>query len=91
MLTTNRLYRFYSSKQQLFVKKALYSTKQKPRIWYQTLAEFLTSCGFRPINTDLSVFAKKVIILTIYFDDLLLVGTCRFHIENIKDSLKQLF
>ena len=73
------------------LKKALYGTRQGPRIWYRTLAEFLTSCGFRPINADLSVFAKKGIILAIYVDDLLLVGASRSDIQNIKDSLKKRF
>ena len=73
------------------LKKALYGTRQGPRIWYRTLAEFLTSCGFRRINADLSVFAKKVIILAIYVDDLLLVGASRSDIQNIKDSLKKRF
>ncbi len=73
------------------LKKALYSTKQGPRIWYQTVAEFLTRCGFWPINTDFCVFTKKRIILAIYVDDLLLVGASKFHIQNIKDSLKKRF
>ncbi len=73
------------------LKKPLYGTRQGPRIWYLTLAEFLTSCGLRPINADLSVFAKKGIILAIHVGDLLLVGASRFHIQNIKDFLKKRF
>lgn len=73
------------------LKKALYGTRQGPRIWYRTLAEFLTSCGFCPINTDLSVFAKKGIILAIYVEDLLLVGESRLEIQNIKESLQKHF
>ena len=73
------------------LKEALYRTRQGPRIWYRTLAEFLASCGFRPINADLSVFAKKGINLAIYVDDLLLFGASGSDIQIIKDSLKQLF
>ena len=41
------------------LKKALYGTRQGPRIWYRTLAEFLTSCGFFLMSANLSVFAKR--------------------------------
>ena len=73
------------------LKKAVYGTAQRPRIWYQTLTEFLSSCGFWPINADLSVFAKKGIILAIYVYDLLLVGGSRSDIQIIKASLKKCF
>ncbi len=73
------------------LKKALYGTRQGRRICYRTLAEFLTSCEFRLINADFSVFAKKGIILAIYVDDLLLVGASRSEIQKIKDSLKKRF
>ncbi len=41
------------------LKNALYGTRQGPRIWYRTLAEFLTSCGFFLMSANLSVFAKR--------------------------------
>ena len=53
--------------------------------------QILSSCGFRLINADLSVFAKKRIILAIYVDDLLLFGASRSNIQIIKDSLKKRF
>lgn len=71
------------------LKKALYSTNQGTRIWYQTLAKFLTSCDFYLINADLSIFTKKEIILAIYVDDLLLVRASKSDIQNIKDFLKK--
>ncbi len=73
------------------LRKILYDTCQGLCIGYQTLAEFLSSCGVWPINADLSVFAKKGIILAIYVDDLLLVGASRSDIQIIKDSLKKHF
>ena len=53
--------------------------------------QILSSCGFRLINADLSVFAKKGIIFAIYVDDLLLVGESRSDIQIIKDFLKKCF
>lgn len=31
------------------LKKALYGLKQSPRVWYQTLANFLTTLGYAPL------------------------------------------
>ena len=46
------------------LKKALYGLKQGPRIWYKTLTELLIGLSFWPINADVSVFAKKGMILS---------------------------
>ena len=54
--------------------KALYGLKQSPRIWYETLTEFLKSLGFEAINADLSVFTRYGMIIAIYVDDLLIAG-----------------
>ena len=63
---------------------ALYDLKQSPRILYETLAEFLREQGFRPINADLSVFAKDGTVIAIYLDDLLMASISKLHIQEIK-------
>ena len=73
------------------LRKALYGLKQSPRIWYQTLAKFLHELGFRPLNADLSVFAKDDMIIAIYVDDLLICGAERKEINKVKDALKAKF
>lgn len=73
------------------LRKALYGLKQLPRIWYKTLAKFLHELGFRPLNADLSVFAKEDMIIAIYVDDLLICGAARQEINKIKDALKAKF
>lgn len=40
------------------LNKALYGLKQSPRVWYQTLSDFLIDDGFEPLNADSSVFVK---------------------------------
>jgi Reverse transcriptase (RNA-dependent DNA polymerase) len=40
------------------LNKALYGLKQSPRVWYQTLSDFLVDAGFKSLNSDSSVFAK---------------------------------
>jgi hypothetical protein len=73
------------------LKKALYSLKQAPRIWYNTLATFLLLLGFQPLNADSSVFCRDGVIIAIYVDDLLIAGASKPDIDKIKDSLKQRF
>ncbi|KAM4055623.1 reverse transcriptase (RNA-dependent DNA polymerase) [Hirsutella rhossiliensis] len=58
------------------LKKAIYGLKQAPRIWFQTIAKFLETLGYRPIAADVSVFVRGKSIIAIYVDDLLLTGAC---------------
>jgi Reverse transcriptase (RNA-dependent DNA polymerase) len=73
------------------LKKALYGLKQAPRVWYNTLATFLSSIGFQPLDADSSVFCRDGVIIAIYVDDLLITGASKPDIDKIKDSLKQRF
>jgi hypothetical protein len=34
------------------LNKALYGLKQLPRVWYNTLANFLVILGFQPLDTN---------------------------------------
>lgn len=61
------------------------------RIWYQTLAKFLHELGFRPLNANLNVIAKKDVIIAIYMDDLFICGIERKEINSIKEALKAKF
>jgi hypothetical protein len=71
--------------------KALYGLKQSPRIWYETLTEFLKSLGFEALNADLSVFTRHGMIIAIYVDDLLIVGPSKDDITEVKRSLSGRF
>lgn len=73
------------------LRKALYGLKQSSHIWYHTLAQFLMSLGLKAINADLSVFAKKGVIIAIYVDDLLLTGSSMDEINKLKLALSQKF
>lgn len=74
-----------------FLEKALYGLRQSPRIWYDTLTEFLKSLGFEVLSSDLSVFTRDGIIIAIYVDDLLVVGPSKEDIDEIKRSLGSRF
>lgn len=71
--------------------KALYGLKQSPRIWYNTLSEFLTSLGFEPLESDHAVFARGNTFIAVYVDDLLIVGPDTPEIQLIKDALAKRF
>jgi Reverse transcriptase (RNA-dependent DNA polymerase) len=73
------------------LKKALYSLKQAPCVWYNTLATFLSSLGFQPLDANSSVFCRDGVIIAIYVDDLLIAGASKPDIDKIKDNLKQRF
>lgn len=73
------------------LNKALYGLKQSPRVWYQTLSEFLTDAGFKPLNSDSSVFAKGSMYIAVYVDDLLLIGPDINDIEIVKAQLSGRF
>jgi hypothetical protein len=42
------------------LKKALYGSKQAPRVWYNRLRDFLLSKGFIMGKVDTTLFAKKI-------------------------------
>ena len=79
------------TKQVCRLNKALYGLKQSPRVWYNTLADYLRELGFEPLAADLSVFAKGHTFVAIYVDDLLLVGPSKPDIQAIKDCLNANF
>ena len=57
-----------------FLKKALYDLKQAPRVWYQTLLNFLRKLNFHKTKIDYSllVSTNKTMFIAIYMDNLLL-------------------
>lgn len=58
------------------IKKALYSLKQALQVWYQTLLDFFRKLDFYKIEVDQGLFVSinKTIFITIYMDNLLLLG-----------------
>ncbi|CRL31484.1 Reverse transcriptase, RNA-dependent DNA polymerase [Penicillium camemberti] len=56
------------------VRKAFCGLKQAPRVWYQTLTNFLRNLGFEPISTYLGILVGSNMHITVYVDDLLIVG-----------------
>ena len=67
---------------QLF--KALYGLKKSPQVWYNTLVAFLKSYRMSLYNTNLSVYAKLGLIITIFVGNLLITGSSISQIKTAK-------
>jgi len=75
--------------------QALYGLKQAPKMWYAKLNAFLKSQGFDNIDPDTCLYLRtddgKIIIVLVYVDDLLLVGSSMEAINKIKKALRNRF
>ena len=75
------------------LSKALYGLKQAPRAWNKRIDSFLVKQGFHKCEKEYEVYVKKsdkddLIILCLYVDDLLIIGSNKIYIERFKRSLK---
>ena len=72
------------------LKKALYSLKKEPRMWYIRIDNFLTSLGFTKIKEDSNLYCKveegNPVIILLYVDDLFVTGEDGF-ISKMKRKL----
>jgi hypothetical protein len=74
------------------LKISLYDLKQSPRMWYQNFGKYILSLGFVRSKVDHCVYSKKegghFIYVTLYVDDMLLVGN---NMDAIKEVNIQLY
>ena len=72
--------------------KALYGLKQAPRAWHDTIAVYLMSVGFCRAHADHSLYVWEsdtgIVVITIYVDDLIIVGDSAMEIDHVKGLLK---
>ena len=75
--------------------KALYGLKQGSRAWYDRIAKYLVSIGFSRAHADHSLYVREsdtgIVVITIYVDDLIIVGDNAMEIDHVKGLLKQEF
>ncbi|GJZ81442.1 putative ribonuclease H-like domain-containing protein, partial [Tanacetum coccineum] len=61
------------------VVKALFGLHQAPRAWYETLANYLLSNGFKRGKIDQTLFIKKqkgdILLVQVYVDDIIFCST----------------
>ncbi|GMF26347.1 unnamed protein product [Phytophthora fragariaefolia] len=75
--------------------KSLYGLKQAPNIWNKTLHAKLLDMGLMRLESDYGLYALKkdgevTLLLTVYVDDLLLMGP-RKQCEEVAASLQETF
>ncbi|MCO5576338.1 hypothetical protein L7F22_030147 [Adiantum nelumboides] len=60
------------------LQQALYGLKQAPRAWHDKIAQYLITIGFHMAHADHSLYVQKteakIVIITIYVDDLIIGG-----------------
>lgn len=77
--------------------KALYGLHQAGREWWKKLNEFFLSRGFSAMKSDSCTYLKidektrKLIIVLIYVDDILIACTDSTVIKEVKDQIKAVF
>jgi len=78
------------------LKKSLYGLKQAPCQWYRKFDSFMLDYGFKRINAYQCVYIKRdengnLIVLLLYFDDMLIFGKYNLMITTLKEELNKTF
>ncbi|KAL2249827.1 UNVERIFIED_CONTAM: Retrovirus-related Pol polyprotein from transposon TNT 1-94 [Sesamum indicum] len=75
--------------------KSLYGLKQAPKQWHEKFDKTILAFGFTVNENDKCIYCKvkgdKMIILCLYMDDILLIGSCLDIITETKSFLKNKF
>ena len=79
----------------LKLRKALYGLKQAPRAWYSRIEAYFASEGFERCPSEPTLFTKseggKVLIVSIYVDDLIYTGNDKALMTEFRASMKREF
>jgi len=71
--------------------KSLYGLKQAPKQWHERFDTTVTAFGFKHNGADRCIYAKctseYTVIICLYVDDMLIIGT---HLEGILETKKYL-
>ncbi|CAL9016687.1 unnamed protein product [Prunus brigantina] len=78
------------------LKKALYGLKQASRAWYSKIENYFLNEGFERCSHESTLFVKtkaggKILIVSLYVDDLIFTGNDACLIEEFKCSMKSKF
>jgi len=88
MLQPHGVYHAREGVVDLQAKKSLYSLKQAPRQWYLKFDRFIESSGFTRLAADHCCYSKWFenfyIMLLLYVDDMIVVGSSMKEIVNLK-------
>ncbi|XP_011699846.1 PREDICTED: uncharacterized protein LOC105457091 [Wasmannia auropunctata] len=75
------------------LKKALYGLKQAPLRWNQCLTDVLKSNGMKPTKVEPCIFVNRsyTVILALYVDDGIVIGTDSSDVEKLISSIGNKF
>nr|GEU48078.1 hypothetical protein [Tanacetum cinerariifolium] len=77
------------------VVKALYGLHQAPRVWYETIANYLLSNGFHRGKIDQTLFIKRqnkdILLVQVYADDIIFGSTKKELCNEFKRLMKDRF
>ncbi|KAE8683046.1 hypothetical protein F3Y22_tig00111220pilonHSYRG00128 [Hibiscus syriacus] len=78
------------------LNKSLYDLKQVPRCWYKRFDSFIMCLGYNRLNADPCAYFKRsgdnnFVILLLYVYDMLVAGSNKDHIEELKAQLAREF
>ena len=77
------------------LKKSLYGLKQDLRAWYAKIDGFLLSLSFIQCKYDTNVYQKLIdgslMIIFLYLDDLMNIGSSKKEIASLKDAMNHAF
>uniref|UniRef100_H3GUW4 Integrase catalytic domain-containing protein n=1 Tax=Phytophthora ramorum TaxID=164328 RepID=H3GUW4_PHYRM len=77
------------------LKRSLYGLKQSPRMWNQTIDDFMLKLGFKKCESDHCVYLKRdgqdMIFVALYVDDLVLASSNDELLESTKHALSKRF
>ncbi len=75
--------------------KAVYSTKQGGRVWYEEIRSTLSIMGYKRTDADHAIFIRQdnspPSFIALYVDDITMVAECLEMIERDKEALKQMY
>ncbi|GAU36022.1 hypothetical protein TSUD_211600 [Trifolium subterraneum] len=85
-----------NQKQVYKLKKALYGLKQAPIAWYSKIEAYFTKEKFTKCPHEHTLFVKngegdKILIVSLYVDDLIYTGNDSKMMEEFKSSMKEKF
>jgi hypothetical protein len=68
------------------LRKALYSLRRSPQLWYKELARFLASISYKPLEADPCVFTNPLTsgIILAYVDNILMITRTKDKIAALK-------
>ncbi|KAA3487963.1 Integrase, catalytic core [Gossypium australe] len=76
--------------------RALYGLKQAPKAWYERIDSHLTEMGFERTISEPTLYVKKIgnetlLIISLYVDDLLVIGSNNKLVIVFKDQIQEKF